>query len=289
MRPEKCTTKVRVVFDGPAKDGESMLSINECLEKGPNLVPHLFDVLVKFRGYPVGIAADVEKTFHQIVIHPDDPKMLRFLWFNDPFKEHPEIVQFQFCRLVFGLTPSPAILSSLIQHHIEKYEQKEPQVTALLKDSFYVDYFIGGSTDDDKAIEIYENANEIIKDSGFRLRKWTSNSKVFQERVVTEEQPMKVAKPFHEPIKTAKTLGSERDMEVIDSPVKLSEESNCEFTPRSSKYNQDITEPVTGEQPTSDSSNQDERSSVKVLGNALQTKMNGPPLRSMGSSTVLVN
>ena len=51
--PEKCTTKMRVVFDGSAKDGESMLSINECLEKGRNLVPHLFDVLMKFRGYPV--------------------------------------------------------------------------------------------------------------------------------------------------------------------------------------------------------------------------------------------
>ena len=175
VRPEKCTTKVRVVFDGSAKDGESMLSINECLEKGPNLVPHLFDVLVKFRGYPVGIVADVQKTFHQIVIHPDNRKMLRFLWFNDPFKQHLEIVQFQFCRLVFGLTPSPAILSSLIQHHLEKYEQKEPQVIALLKDSFYVDDFICGSTDDDKAIEIHEKANEIMKDGGFGLRKWTSN------------------------------------------------------------------------------------------------------------------
>ena len=145
--------------------------------------------------------------------------MLQFLWFNDPFKEHPEIVQFQSCRLVFGLTPSPAILSSRIQHYLEKYEQKEPQVIALLKDSFYVDDFIGGSTDDDKAIEIYEKANEIMKDGGFGLRKWTSNSKVFQERVVTKEQPTKVMKPCHEPIKTAKALGSERDMEVIDSSV----------------------------------------------------------------------
>ena len=211
-------------------------------------------------------------TFQQIVIHPDDRKMLRFLWFNDPFKEHPDIVQFQFCRLVFGLTPSPAILSSLIQHHLEKYEQKEPQVTALLKDSFYVDDFIGGSAGDDKAIEIYEKANEIMKDGGFG-KEMDVQFESIQERVVTGGQPTKVAKPCHEPTKTAKALGSDRDMEVIDSPVKLSEESNCEFTPRSSKYNQDITEPVTGELPTSDSSNQDERSSVKVL----------------GSSTVLVN
>ena len=104
-----------------------------------------------------------------------------------------------------------------------------------------------------------------MKDGGFGLRKWTSNLKVFQEKVVTKEQPTKVMKLCHEAIKTAKALGSERDMEVIDSSVKLSDESKCEFTPCSSKYNQDVTEPVTEEQPTSNSSNQDEQSSVKVL------------------------
>jgi hypothetical protein len=57
IRREKLTTKVRVVFDGSAKHGDATLSINECLEKGPNLVPHLFDVLVKFRGFPIGVAS----------------------------------------------------------------------------------------------------------------------------------------------------------------------------------------------------------------------------------------
>ena len=61
VRREKLTTKLRVVFDGSAKHGDSNLSINECLKKGPNLVPHLFDVLIKFRGFPIGITSDVEK------------------------------------------------------------------------------------------------------------------------------------------------------------------------------------------------------------------------------------
>ena len=70
---------------------------------------------------------------------------------------------------MFGVTPSPAILSSLITASLEKYEQKEPEVTALLKDSFYVDDFIGGSTGDDKAIEIYDKANQIMKAGVFGL------------------------------------------------------------------------------------------------------------------------
>ena len=110
VRREERTKKIRIVFDGSARRGGSSLSINECLEKGPNLVPHLFDVLVKFMGFPVGIASDVEKAFHQIKIDPDDRRMLRFLWVDDITKEKPKIVHYQFCRLVFGLTPSPAIL-----------------------------------------------------------------------------------------------------------------------------------------------------------------------------------
>ena len=50
IRSDRETTKLRVVFDGSAKSDKSTASINECLEKGPNLVPHLFDIVVKFRG-----------------------------------------------------------------------------------------------------------------------------------------------------------------------------------------------------------------------------------------------
>ena len=98
-RHDKQTTKLRVVFDGSAKHGEGSLSINDCLEKGPNLVPHLFDTIINFRGYPVGIASDVEKAFHQISIDPTDRRKLRFLWYDDVTKASPQVVHYQFCRL----------------------------------------------------------------------------------------------------------------------------------------------------------------------------------------------
>ena len=47
-RSDKETTKLRVVFDGSAKPDNTNLSINECLETGPNLIPHLFYVIIKF-------------------------------------------------------------------------------------------------------------------------------------------------------------------------------------------------------------------------------------------------
>jgi len=112
------TTKLRIVFDASAKIDKASLSLNNCLEKGPNGIPHLFDILLKFQSHPIGLTADIEKVFHQIVIEPKDKDALRFLWFDDINKDRPEIVQNQFCRLVFGLTPSPAILNKTIQYHL---------------------------------------------------------------------------------------------------------------------------------------------------------------------------
>ena len=262
VRRDKLTTKVRVVFDGSAKHEQASLSINECLEKGPNLVPHLFDILVKFRAYPIGIVADVEKAFHQIQINPDDRAMLRFLWFDDISKDHPEIVQYQFCRLVFGLTPSPAILSSLIQHHLELNKEKEPQIVSLLQDSFYVDDFVGGASHDDLAIEIYEKSKGIMNAGGFALRKWTSNSKAFRERVAVDTQ-VAILKPKE--LTTIESLGSEQEVGVNNRPVK-NNTPGCTLQTYPNERYQDSTIGLEDKQLKNSSVTENEDSSVKVLG-----------------------
>ena len=42
------TTKLCIVFDASSKVDKAALSLNDCLEKGPNGIPHLFDILLKF-------------------------------------------------------------------------------------------------------------------------------------------------------------------------------------------------------------------------------------------------
>ena len=115
IRQDKETTKLRVVFDGSAKPSKDDLSLNDCLQKGPNLVPHLFDTVVNFRGYPIGLVADIEKAFHQIQIAPDDRKMLKFLWFEDISQDPPTLKEYEFRRLPFGLIPQSCYL---MQHHL---------------------------------------------------------------------------------------------------------------------------------------------------------------------------
>ena len=107
IRQDKETSKLRIAFDGSAKPSEDDFSLNDCLEKGPNSVPLLFDIIVRFREYPIGLTADIEKAFHQVQIAPQDREMIKCLWFDDITKENPEIKHYQFRRLPFGLKPSP--------------------------------------------------------------------------------------------------------------------------------------------------------------------------------------
>ena len=48
-RADKETTKLRIVYDASSNSP----SLNDCLEKGPCLLPLIFDILVRFRAYRV--------------------------------------------------------------------------------------------------------------------------------------------------------------------------------------------------------------------------------------------
>ena len=173
------------VFDGSARHHDSR-SLNDCLEKGPNLTPRVFDILVKFRVYLTGLTADIEKAFHQIAVHPRDRDMLRFLWLDDVQTEHPNIMQYRFCRLVFGLTSSLAILSSVLMHHLTQQKDPKSLVHVLLAESLYVDDFVAGAMNDEEAFEIYHKARQIMKAAGFNLRKWNTNSPTLKIKIESE-------------------------------------------------------------------------------------------------------
>ncbi|VDP47848.1 unnamed protein product [Heligmosomoides polygyrus] len=82
ITPHKNTTKLRVVFDGSAHLKESP-SLNDVLNRGPVMLPKLFDILLRFRIGNVAMASDVEKAFLQIRLHEKDRDATRFLWLRD--------------------------------------------------------------------------------------------------------------------------------------------------------------------------------------------------------------
>ena len=180
VRNERQTTKLRIVFDGSARSSNS-LSLNDRLESGVNHMPLLFNTIIRFMMHPVVLTADIEKAFLQVQIRKPDRNVLRLLWFDDIESESPSIIQYQYCRLVFGLTCSPSILGETIKLHVSQFESKYPQTVKHLR-SLYCDDFLCGASTAQEALSIYNEAKQIMAAGGFNLRKWNSNdSNVSQE------------------------------------------------------------------------------------------------------------
>ena len=113
----------------------------------------------------------------------DDRDTLRFFWYETDSNGEIKLLQLRLNRLAFGLTPSPAILGGVVQHHLEKYEQNEPEIIDQLQRQMYVDDFPGGSDTAENAFQLCKMSKEIMKAGRMNLRiklKWNSKQLIEQ-------------------------------------------------------------------------------------------------------------
>ena len=104
--------KVRVVFDASASSNGP--SIYSCLCKGLQLIPLIFDILLRFYSHFIALVIEIGKTFHQISIIPERRSYLRFLWVHDIFKNSPSIVKLRLSGVVFVVTSLLILLNGTV-------------------------------------------------------------------------------------------------------------------------------------------------------------------------------
>ncbi|GFV88500.1 integrase catalytic domain-containing protein [Trichonephila clavipes] len=148
IKLDSATTKIRPVFDASARE-KGKPSLNDCLYKGVNLIELIPDILDRFRIFPVGILADIEKAFLMLSVAPKDRDYLRFFF---PCNEKQLV--YRHCRVVFGVSSSPYLLNASIMHLLENCNSECKEVALKLKSSFYVDNCVTGVFSADE-IEIY--------------------------------------------------------------------------------------------------------------------------------------
>ncbi|GFV34566.1 integrase catalytic domain-containing protein [Trichonephila clavipes] len=140
------------------------------LRNGVNLIELIPDILDRFRIYPVGIVADIEKAFLMLSVAPKDRDYLRFFF---PCNEKQLV--YRHCRVVFGVSSSPYLLNASIMHLLENCNPECKEVAQKLKSSFYVDNCVTGVFSADE-IEIFIEKTKLIMSEGcFNLRIFESN------------------------------------------------------------------------------------------------------------------
>ncbi|XP_071653126.1 uncharacterized protein [Temnothorax longispinosus] len=171
---ENSTTKIRPVFDASAT-GKNGVSLNQCLETGPNLIEQIPNTLLRFRQGKIGVISDIRKAFLQISISKEDRDVLRFLWWKKNCSE--EIDVFRHKRVVFGVSSSPFLLAGTIEYHLEQLLQEveteeEKMIILQLLKSFYVDNCVT-SVDSEAEVRRFEDvAKKVMAKGKFDLRCW---------------------------------------------------------------------------------------------------------------------
>ena len=166
FREDKETTKCRPVFDASA----GKPSLNDSLYKGPNLMTILTGVLNRFRMFAVGLAADLQKAFLQIMLRKEDRDFTRFLWWTDSAQEKLRV--FRFKRVVWGVASSPFHLNAVVQEHLKNEQENFPSTAEKLARSLFVDDCLLSTDSLEEAQILKKETTTIFSKAGFCFKKW---------------------------------------------------------------------------------------------------------------------
>ena len=172
--PHQCvykqsTGKFRRVNDAAARPHKGAYSLNDCLEKGPDLMGNILQILLGFRKNKWAAKADIEKAFPQVVIHPEYRDALRCLWY-----EGDKIWVYRFTRLPFGLSCSPMILAGVLQKHLSEKNVDEKTKQNFIT-SIYVDDSVWSEAFLKDLLDRKDLYTTLFQEAGMNFRDWTSN------------------------------------------------------------------------------------------------------------------
>ena len=168
VKETSASTKIRPVFDASATSYNGF-SLNDCVETGPNLLPDLVKVLLRFRRWRVALTADVIKAFLQVGVHPEDRDVHRFWWDDNGVTR-----VMRFTRVPFGNKSSPYLLCATIKNHLST--QPPSRMVEELTENLYMDDLLSGADSEREACQMLTEAKQIMGTAGMELSKLSSNS-----------------------------------------------------------------------------------------------------------------
>lgn len=171
IRPDKITSKIRVVFDASAKTS-SGISLNDTLKVGPVVQSDIFTILLQFRLYKYAFTSDCEKMYRQVLIDSSDRKFQNILWRDNP---QAQLQAYQLNTVTYGIASSSYLATKCIATIADNNAHNHPVSSKFIKNSFYVDDFIASFDDAEKASRVINEINYLLSQHGFNMRKWSSN------------------------------------------------------------------------------------------------------------------
>ena len=187
FKPESTTTPVRPVYNANQEFGEEKTSFNKKLIEGPNYLPQLQALMIKFRYYPTVALLDISKLYSRIRLPVEDAEYQRFFWSDEklkPEEEQAKLKSFRQTRLIFGSRSSPFQAQWVLRKHAETHNN------FYLKNCTYLDDIFVGDNDADVVAKELKNLIWVLQQGDFPAQKIVSNNpKVLEDLEDSQKGP----------------------------------------------------------------------------------------------------
>ena len=177
----KLNPKPRLVFDAAARN--MGISLNSQLLTGPDAVPPLIGILLRFREGSIGVSGDIQEMFHRIRIRADDRCAQRFLYRESP-KHSPKIMEMRV--MIFGASCSPACAQYVKNYNAGLFRQRYPEAVKAIENNHYVDDYLDSFMSLETATQRVNEVILIHNQADFFIRNFISNSSQLTNQIPCE-------------------------------------------------------------------------------------------------------
>ncbi|GFV09435.1 integrase catalytic domain-containing protein [Trichonephila clavipes] len=182
FRPDKSTTKLRVVFNGSAST-TSGLSLNYLLLKG-EVKEDIFEIMARFRTHKYAFTTDIQMMFRQIIIDPAQRDLLRIMW-KTGANEEPVIYRLK--TVTYGTASAPFLAIRTLKQLAIDEASRFPLASKVALQDVYMDDVVSGAQNLDTARQLQCQLQNMLETCGMKLHKWNSNSKELLNSSIDQE------------------------------------------------------------------------------------------------------
>ncbi|GFU92575.1 integrase catalytic domain-containing protein [Trichonephila clavipes] len=163
FRPDKTTTKLRVVFNGSAST-TSGLSLNDLLLKS-EVKEDIFEIMTRFRTHKYAFTTDIQMMFRQILIDPAQRDLLRIMW-KTGANEKPVIYRLK--TVTYGTASAPLLAVRTLKQLAMDEASRFPLASKVALQDVYMDDIVSGAQDLDTARQLQCQLQNMLETCGMK-------------------------------------------------------------------------------------------------------------------------
>ncbi|GFS94953.1 uncharacterized protein TNCV_4202071 [Trichonephila clavipes] len=156
-RPEKSTTKLRVVFNCSSLT-DNGISLNDIQYNGGVIQEDLYAQMLRFRTYTYAFTADIKMMYRTILINPKQRNLQRIVWCES---EHESPKIYELSTVTYGTVSAPYLAQRTLTQLSMDEEANFPIAASVLRNNLYMDDVLCGAATLEEAIVLRQQLKEF--------------------------------------------------------------------------------------------------------------------------------